>query len=213
MKYVAILIFPFFLASCSATWKSEFLMLVPVEGALNVDLYNWETELYGGPSFGHVRPEMYGYKLGDAYYFIYPREISSSGTMGPPLIPLGLSTPETKNNKHSLFILRVFDPKSNYPVKPMKMSILNGSNLQASCNLIESFQDAVGIEYKCSQEQIFPNTPPSKVVVKFSNQLIIEFPVKSVVVSGYSPLFSFNGPNPKPKIVIYGDSGEINYPK
>jgi len=212
MRYVGILIFLFFLTSCSATWESKFLTPTPVDGALSVELYDWETELYGGPSFGYVRPEACGYKLGKAYYFVYPRETSSSGTMGPPLIPFGLSTPETSNDRDALFVLRLFDPNNLYKVTPVKMSLFNGDNLLTSCKLTKSSQNAVGIEYKCSKEQAFPDNQPTKMFIEFSNQYIAELPIKSMKVSGYSPLFSFNGPNPKPKVVIYENSGSITYP-
>ena len=213
MKYAGILISSFFLISCSAQWKSEFLAPSPTEGALNVELYNWETELYGGPSFGYVRPKLYGYKFGEGYYFIYPRQIISSGTIGPPIIPLGLDIPETRNDKYAFFVIRLFNQNNLYPVVPIKISLLKDNTLQVSCLLTKAVQDAVGIEYKCSKEQAFPENQPTEVVVEFSNQYRAEFPIESVKVSGYSPLFSFNGPNPRPKVVVHEKGGSISYPK
>jgi len=213
MRYAGILIILLSLTSCSAQWKSTFLIPAPLDGALSVELHNWETELYGGPSFGHVRPEIYGYKLDDVYYFIYPREIATTGTMGPPIIPLGLSVPRQVNDKYTLFALRLFNPNNSYRVAPIRMSLFNNSNLQVTCLLASAVQDAAGIEYKCTKEQAFPETQPSKLVIEFSNQHSIEFPVELTKVSGYSPIFSFNGPNPSPKVVIHEKNGSINSPK
>ena len=201
-----------FLASCSAVWNKEFLVPGPVEGAFRVELHDWEYKLYGGPSFGYVRPQMYGYKLGEVFYFIYPREISSSGMIGPPLIPVGLRIPEAKNPDDALFVLRLFDPSDAYDVAPATMSLFNNAGLQSSCALAKVAQDDVGIEYRCSKNVLFPNDQPTKILVEFDNQHTIELPIRLVEVSGYSPLFSFNGPNPKPQLRIKEDSGSLAYP-
>ena len=202
----------FFISSCSAAWKSEFLAPIPLEGALEVELYDWETELYGGPSFGHFRPKMYAYKLGDVYCFIYPREITRTGFIGPPIIPLGIKLDEIIPDSNLLFGIRCLDPSKEYSNPPIKMSLFAQNDHQVSCSLIQESEDAVGISYHCSDKIVFPQNSPTKIIVEFTNKQKIEVPLQLVTVKGYSPLFSFNGPNPKPKVIIHEKSGAISYP-
>ena len=212
MKRTLIIISMLFITSCSAAWKSEFLTPIPLDGALEVDLYDWETELYGGPSFGHYRPKMYAYKLGDVYYFIYPREITRTGSIGPPIIPLGIKLDEIIPDANLLFKIRYLDPSNKYSDPPIKMSLFTKNDHQVSCNLIQEAKDAVGISYHCSEKIIFPQSSPTRILVEFNNKQKIDVPLKLVAIGGYSPLFSFNGPNPKPKVIIHEKSGAIGYP-
>lgn len=212
MKNAFLVILMLFISSCSAVWKSEFLAPAQVAGALDVELFDWETELYGGPSFGHFLPKIYAYKFENGYYFIYPREINRSGTMGPPIIPLGIDRDKIKTNKKILFGFRLLDPTHAYSISPIKMSLFAQNDHQISCDLVQFNEDAVGVEYQCSEDKEFPAAYPTKVLVEFSNSKTIELPLKLVKVEGYSPLFSFNGPNPKPRVIIHEKNGLIVYP-
>ena len=213
MKYALLIILLIFVSSCSAVWESNFLVPTPVAGALDVEIYDWETELYGGPSFGHFRPAIYAYKLGDAYFCIYPREISRSGSIGPPIVPLGIDLEKIVRNKKILFGFRLIDTTNVYLTSPIRMSLYSQNDHQISCNLVQEAKDVVGIMYQCSEEKEFPANHPTRILVEFSNEKTIEIPLKLVKIAGYSPLFSFNGPNPKPKVIIHEKSGSISYPK
>jgi hypothetical protein len=194
-----------FIAGCSAVWKADYLTPLPENGALRVQIFDWETELYGGPSIGSYRPKIYGYKLNDNYVFVYPREISNGGSIGPPLIPIGPRIPEVNNDYMSFFNIRVFDPKNNYDHIPTKISLFNNKSLETSCELFKAEKDLVGIEFLCNEIVSFPTTNPTHIIVEFNDMSQLQMNLKLVTVRGYSPLFSFNGPNPKPvgvKIVV-----------
>ena len=212
MKSIIILLAVLLLTGCSAIWEADYLAPVPAKGALNVELYDWETEIYGGPSVGSYRPEIYGYKLNDIYWFVYPREISNSGSIGPVLVPLGFDIPEVNNDKRSLFEIRIFDRKNKYELIPTKLSLISNNKLQISCDLLQAERDLVGMKFICNEQIEFPINNPTNIIINFNDMSTQKLSVKLVTVKGYSPLFSFNGPDPKPKIIIQDEGKVITHP-
>jgi len=211
MKYVVVSLLILFFTSCSVKWNTKYLTPVSIEKSLKAKLYDWETEMYGGPSFGFIRPEMYGYKIDKSYFFIYPRIILDESYIGPPIIPLIKNT--STINENSMFELRMFNPTRVGSTKPLVMKLFNNDILQKSCNLIKKKEDVVGIKYKCNENVNFPNIMPTKLVVLFSNSNSITIPLKINNISGYAPLVSFNGPNAKPSISILEDGNLHIFPE
>lgn len=200
------------LSSCSAVWKNEYLVPVPPEAAVESNLFDWETRIYGGPSIGRTKPDVFAIDYKGAFVFVYPRLLHDSAMVGLPIVPLGMPVSNIKNISRTLFDVRLFDPAGLYAIKPTKVTLINPSGKLQSCDLIRFTKDSVGLRYRCTRKLVLFLVDADHLELEFNDGGSIVLGLTPRVLRGYSPLFSFNGIAAKSKLTLRIDGKRFSYP-
>jgi hypothetical protein len=191
------------ISGCSGYLTTEHYEVVDDGTLVRYQIHDWYEKETSGPSIGVYRPPVYGFEMANQLYAIYPVFIRTRTLLlGPPLIPLipesvfGESSRQTES-----MVLRVRHYSKEKPlVKPVTIGI--GNPVTKTISLEQGSADAVGTIYSVT-------LPISSEVSRFTILLTlsdgtsktIEFAYRSDRF--YSPLFSFNGPEPRPSFERY----------
>jgi hypothetical protein len=176
--------------------KSEYLVPVPDETMIRVKIFDWYEKETSGPSIGAIRPPAYGFKGSEGLYVIYPVLIQElSGRAGPPIFPLlnAMSLEEASGAVEPTIEVRYIsnDKGDNPPISTMLLD-----TTQKKERFFPKEEDSVGTVYsagilgltdKKNLEVEIVLTDQSRYTVRFERR----------VISFYSPIMSFNGPDPK----------------
>lgn len=189
-------------SGCSAVWKNTLFAPQPNQRSYPATAYDWETKAYAGVTFGRLRPDLFADEVSENFVIIYPALIESGGMMGPPIIPLGFSL-EPGNGEAPYFAIRIATPEGIAPITPIELSLVKGNEKVDSCAFDAPQEDDAGPVFVCLGLGVMNMAEKATLEIKFSNGSNLRTKVAPVTVRGYSPLFSFNGPNPRPKLVVW----------
>jgi hypothetical protein len=163
-------------------------------------VHDWYERETTGPSIGTYRPPIFGYEHFGQTYLVYPVLIRTSASwIGPPVLPVIPMAwfDEPPHRDVMLFKVRRFERRSG-PVEPSSVRV--DGKPEALIPLQRGKTDAVGTVYY-AKLALSGSETSFKAAIQLSDGSSRQFQFVRSVDRIYSPLFSFNGPEPRPALV------------
>ncbi len=199
-----ILLLTVILAGCSGISESTYLEPINDGTLCRVHVHDWYEKETTGPSIGAYRPPIYAYNYNSEYYVIYPLLVNTGpSAIGPPVLPvIPVKTSDQSKLYEQSHRIRHYKKNGIGSIKPIKVTLLNGDEVLGNCTLKFESKDLVGSVYICPPVEIPEEM--SKLQLELAlfdgHKKLIELEKRTYNM--YSPLLSFNSPEPRPSIFI-----------
>ena len=190
------------LSGCSGYAKTEHFEVLNDGSLTRFEVYDWLEEDPSGPSFGVYRPPVYGFEHNNQLYVVYPVFIrGSTPLLGPPLIPF-LPIGDVANQEHAMALRVRHLARDNQAVVPTGIKVVGATG--TTMPLREESFDEFGKIYSATLA-LLGSEPRFQMTLLLSDGSSRPLEFAHRVDRCYLPLFSFNGPNPKPSLKRYVD--------
>lgn len=184
-------------SGCSGYAVSEHFEVAEDSTLHRYEVYDWLEEEPSGPSFGVYRPPVYGFEHANQLYVIYPVLIeSSTPLLGPPLIPL-LPIGDGPDKDLALVLRIRHQPGTGQPVHPT--SIVLAGAPETTLPLQKGKADPVGTIF-LARLPLSGSEPGMRITFMLSDGASRSVDFARRKDRCYLPLFSFNGPDPRPSL-------------
>jgi len=187
-------------SGCSGYLKTEHFELVHDGSLVRFQIHDWYEEETTGPSIGVLRPPVYGFEQAGQLYAIYPVFIrTDTKRIGPSPIPF---FPLWESIGEDPLVLKIrHHSKGNDPVEPVRIDVVGPAT--TTVFLERGKNDGLAGTIYSAKLPISGSSTRFRILLTLSggSSRTFEFVPRSDWF--YSPLFSFNGPNPWPKFERY----------
>jgi hypothetical protein len=185
------------LTGCSGISEHKHYEIVPMKSLVKATVHDWVEDLTE-PTFGVLRPPLYAFEYNDEFYIFYPILIEEKNiSFGPAF----LDDSEEDKKKNILFI-RHYKQGSSGSFHPQRVSvILDGQKITVKEFGREETKET-GVLYSYNLNNILKGQEAFQASVELidGNTISIDFAKRKDL--WVAPIFSFNEPPKKPKVLI-----------
>jgi hypothetical protein len=153
-----------------------------------------------------LRPPLYAFEYNDEFYIFYPILIEEKNiSFGPaflPIIPGSFLDDSEKDKKKNILFIRHYKQGSSGSFHPQRVSvILDGQNITVKEFGREETKET-GVLYSCNLNNILKGQEAFQASVELidGNTISVDFAKRKDL--WVAPIFSFNEPPKKPKVLI-----------